>query len=153
EFGATLAMVFDDAASAEMQGTFARIVSRYQAKQGHAEEMQAYLLSNLGISGEAQESAKAILAGEDVTTPAAPPPPPAQIHQSAGETDEADESLEEKLRKHQTEIEKKATTVFTNIKGSKPNQKQKAAKVSQGPITPEQEKRGFEGEEEIKRRL
>jgi hypothetical protein len=159
EFGAMLATVFDDTASAEMQGTFARIVSRYQAEQGRANEMQEYLFSNLGISHEAQDSARAILAGEVVTAPAAPAPRPAQVHKSPtveSGTGEA-ESIKDQLLKHQTEIQRKATSLVTTLTTtpSKPTGKRITVNVSQGTsaITPEQKKRGLEGEEEIKRRL
>jgi hypothetical protein len=159
ELGEILATVFDDTAGAEMKGTFARIVARYQAENGSESEMQEYLYSNLGISYEAQDSAKAILSGEVVTAPAAPAPPPAQVHKSVTPETGADpaQSIADSLLKHQAQILGKATSfvsTFTTTH-SRPTGSRATANVSQSasPISPEQQKRGLEGEEEIKRRL
>jgi hypothetical protein len=139
--------VFDDAPGSELRGTFARIVARYQAENGRETEMQEYLYSNLGISHEAQDSARAILSGEVVTAPTAPPPPPAQLHKSVTpetDTDQA-QSIANSLLKHQTQIQGKATSLvstFTTTR-SRPTGNRASVNLSQStsPITPNR-KRG-----------
>lgn len=160
ELGEILASVFDDGASAEMQGTFARILARYQAVNGSQSEMQDYLYSNLGISSEALDSARAVLSGEVASAPP-PAPPPAQVHKSQSTTDNVQihAAIAASLVNHQTQINSKTSSLVLSFAGtsSKPNAARSTSNVSGQPsgptISAEQKKRGLEGEEEIKRRL
>ncbi len=171
--GEALISLFRESLSSDLLGIYPRIASRYQHASAKApdllrSDMKEFLYSQLGISIEAQEMAWSLISGEFVPLPPAPLPPPPPIIVSRGtKTNEPDESevaaLTGQISSHQQKIDQIVRDQFNNLASSVGSQggaddKKGRIKGTFSPsgspgITPEQQRRGWIGEEEIKRRL
>src|SRR5207244_4154836 len=68
-----------DGIGEELTGLFPRIVTRYQHHGGDRAAMERFLLEHFGVTREAQEEARALLAGEEGMTATGPTSPPALV--------------------------------------------------------------------------
>jgi len=165
--GTALAPLFADDISEELAGLFPRIVSRYHHRQADAVEISAFLYNHLGISRDAQDLAQALVSGEAIEVLIVKPPParivPA-IHQAPG-SGPTTLPLEARLHDHSKDIGVQMTGLQQEVlalaigvgerpeSGDRPDTRPLVRKKPSGAPTTEQQARGKQGEEEIKRRL
>lgn len=163
--GAALIPVFLEEASEELTGLFPRITSRFQSVRGNREAMADFLYFQLGVSREAQETAWAMTTDDTLLPISAsvPPPPPAKLiiptSQDITNRASADQEVKQRLQEAAEKTKKTVEgliephdakgTPWTTPSGSAGTKRV----VTIGVPTPEQQKRGKQGEEEIKRRL
>lgn len=161
--GEALATVFLDGldSGSELFGLFPRIVVRYKEVGGKPDQMQDYLLHQLGITIDAQEEAKAILDPQSEPLPPLPPPPARIIvRQTPSAEEQPLESIGERissLREDLTqEVDQLAIGLHYAMSGgiNQPSSGPMKRSNTYGHfVTPEQEARGRKGELEILRRL
>ena len=141
-----------DEANNELRALFPRIVSRYQHEYSHADKMRDFMLHQLGVSIDLQETEAARIRGELRDEPPPPPPPPTVVQPSPVNTDQEDD---EKQR-HEEELNVEIKKIKVIITGQPPNGSEtdrgKTPPEGSGEPTPEQQDRGIRGELEIKRR-
>jgi hypothetical protein len=153
--GESLSSVFLDEISEEIAGLFPRIAARYQHLKGDRQGMSEFLHYQLGISPEAQDLAWAMVSGEivEIQPLLSPAPPPARIITmplANGERPESEKgSIEEKIIKHQEELQRKTADLVRRLTERKPT----FSVERHDQPTPEQKDRGRRGEEEIRRRM
>ncbi len=160
--GQTLAPIFfAERINDEIAGLFPRIAYKYQQVNGNSDEMKNFLYNQLGISFEAQEIAGSLILGENVKTELLQPPPlPEKIINSLNGKSEVDGAIDQKIEKHKQNIDQKLSDLIQPFLPKEDTDKNHIDIISQpnrdNPIrgvTPDQQKRGVRGEEEIKRRL
>ncbi len=168
--GEALVPVFMDGISDELVSLFPRITSRYHHFRGKPGAMEEFMHNQLGISKEAQDFARAMVAGETVDmesiAPLAPPPakiiisPPTDARKSLVDK----QGMEEKLRSHEDRLKNKAASLVQALRATSSQKGGQSPSPVDHPgfsppvgrfdeISAEQEDRGRRGEEEIKRRL
>jgi hypothetical protein len=164
--GTALVPVFAAEASEELSGLFPRIVSRYHYRGADAAEMSEYLYHQLGIGHDVQDLARALIFGEakDVTVRNTPPMRIIPLTHSRTNTPTV-ALIEEKLQQHQESITAQTSALQEQIdelmpdsadqpKPAKVTDKRTGAQhISGAAPTTEQQTRGRQGEEEMKRRL
>ena len=89
-----------DETNNELRALFPRIVSRYQHEYGHADKMRDFMLHQLGVSIDLQETEAARIRGEFVDEPLPPPPRPTVVKPSPVNTDQEDDEK----RRHEEEL-------------------------------------------------
>jgi len=164
--GDSICPVLLDDTSNELAGLFPRVVSRYKYTRGNRKEMEDFMYHHLGISPEAMDMARALISGEvDSIVPPPPPPPPAQPSTSKNaptwtESDAADtkKKFDETFRDAANSFSDVLVTAPGGSSGSGGGGGGKHPHGHGGNLqfdepTPEQQRRGESGEEEIKRRL
>lgn len=166
--GEKISAVFLDGMSKELAELFPRIVSRFKYARGDRQEMENFMYHHLGISEEALDMARAMIKGEVAETPLAPPPPPSQPSTTEPSPIWTDGDLTD-LTKQVEDTFKSAAGDFSDVlvtaqsregssvsgtggSGSSLSHGQ-GSKLQFDEPTPEQQRRGEMGEEEIKRRL
>jgi hypothetical protein len=163
--GEAIAPLFLDGTSAsnELENLFSRITTRYQMLRGNREALQEYLYLQLEISQEAQDSAWAMLAGDIV--PSRTPPPPVQIVHSHHGHKSMDgngkpatkeimqKALADKVKNLVNDITDGGGTTKSETRSGQKDTDGSSINIRSGKPTPEQQLRGRQGEEEIKRRL
>ncbi len=165
--GEVLANVFVDRVTEEILGYFPRITSKFQIayRSNQVGSMVDYLHHQLGISIEAQDSAKGMINGEYEPPKVELAPPPKAIHVTA-KPDESGLSgdLSTTLNKHQVEIASKTNGVLSGLMSTSGGGHSTTAgkdnhgvggngAIAASKVSLEQKQRGLQGEEEIKRRI
>jgi len=161
--GDTLEPIFLDGVGQEMAGLVSRILTRYQHHDGDRAAMETFLLEHLAVTREVQEEARALLSGEDRESGVNPPPPALVvtpvIDRQSGEASD----LGAVLTEHQESLQADAREFVDDLlregvpDGKRPTEGRGG--IGGGPrraaarVTPEQQRRGLRGEEEIRRRL
>ena len=106
-----------DEANNELRALFPRIVSRYQHEYSHADKMRDFMLHQLGVSIDLQETEAARIRGELRDEPPPPPPPPTVVQPPPVNTDQEDD---EKQR-HEEELNVEMKKIKVIITGQPPN--------------------------------
>lgn len=162
--GETLAPVFLDGASDEPRTLFPRVLTRYQLAGGDQAEMKTFLFEHLNVSLEAQETARAMLKGEEELN-SMKPPPPAIILGNVRRVSAGIRELTSLVAEHESELKNQAQGFlkeFLSIEDKEPRapstSEPSGGSAVVGPsiyphISPEQKIRGRRGEDEILRRL
>lgn len=159
--GEALVPVFMDTRTEPAAALFPRIASRYTACQGDPEDLGEFL-RRLGVPEDAVDQAHMLISGE-TPEPLSLPPQPVLIsskkQESAGVEGDRPETVVQQAR-HRSEMGKKTdaflSALFTSPSqdgSDTPSAKHPPAAAATGGLTPEQQERGRQGEEEIKRRL
>lgn len=164
--GDRISPIFLDGMSNELAGLFPRILSRFKYARGERKEMEEFMHRHLGISAEAMDMARALITGQVDILPPAPPPPPVQAPKSDTASTWTDSDVADTKKKFEDTF-KDAASSFSNALmsahsrggsgpagggGGKGSQGQGAGLQFDEP-TSEQQRRGKNGEQEIKRRL
>jgi hypothetical protein len=150
--GEALAPIYCDGARDDYWAAFPRVVSRFQACKGNADEMGRFLLESLNVSVSALDEAQ-----EETTlvTMPTPPPPPAKIVVSpaAGAA-----QVEQELDQRSATLGRRVGELFADLKKSigsphtpQPSSSSHPPRTSVG-VSAVQKDRGRRGEEEFIRR-
>lgn len=141
-----------DEANNELRSLFPRIVSRYQHEYSQADKMRDFMLHQLGVSIDLQDTEAARIRGELKDEPPPPPPPPTVVQPPPVNTDQEDD---EKQR-HEEELNEEMKKIKVIVTGQPSNGPEtddgESPPEGSGEPTPEQQSRGTRGELEIKRR-
>ena len=141
-----------DEANNELRALFPRIVSRYQHEYSHADKMRDFMLHQLGVSIDLQDTEAVRIRGELRAEPPPPPPPPTVVQPPPVNTDQEDD---EKQR-HEEELNEEMKKIKVIVTGQPSNGLEtddgESPPEGSGEPTPEQQSRGTRGELEIERR-
>ena len=155
--GVALAPVLLGEMSEELAGLLPRIVARFQLVGGDRDKLQRFLLDQLNISQEAQETARGLVEAESIPEITASAPRivgPTEIS-SQGDIVVAREAalaaLEQTMQAEQSRIAERLGAPTPGA-GRPAGQRTPGGFATHG-VTPEQEMRGRRGEDEVKRRL
>ncbi len=163
--GEGITPIFLDGIGNDLAGLFPRIVSRFKEIRGDRKEMEDFMYLRLGISKDAMDMARAMLTGEVADVPPLPPPPPVQPLTCEPFTALTDCDIADTTNKFSDTLRNAENSFYDALMMTRSG-KSGVAGVGIGTgshgqdgnlkfdePTPEQRRRGENGEEEIKRRL
>jgi hypothetical protein len=160
--GESLVPLFIDDTVGDWSALFPRVVTRYQAVGGDVALLSEFLLRQLHVSLEAQEEARCLVSAEELACEPPSPPPPALLITApplAGSSGPDEQhALEGQIQRQETQVREKAASLIRGLSaanrgGGEGRTHGNGEHHIHHGVTREQQDRGREGEEEIKRRL
>jgi hypothetical protein len=162
--GVALAPIFlEGSLSEDLAGLFPRVVARYHYVNADRNEMETFLLQQLGITRDAQARAVELMGGERLTQSAEDTAPAPRIISAeppaAGTLEAARARAMSKLRESYEAAQNRITGGLNDEEDDGaddvPTSTREPGRQTERtyPPTPQQQARGLRGEEELKRRL
>jgi len=158
--GVLVPVFFNDISNKNLEGLFPRIASRFKETRGDHPKMKEFMHRHLSISDDAMDMARAKITGEFAEASPVPSPPPTIVSTPGISTwsqpDNVKKQVEDSFKSTAGQLSNYLVTPRTG-KGSGSSGGSSIGRGFSGSQydepTPEQQRRGKNGEEEIKRRL